>query len=138
MTETAGDRLFLYGSLRSDIPAARLPVEARVAAARLHGEAMRIGPGRIRGALCERGGYPALVEGDRDVVGEVWRLPFGSDLLAELDRYEGEDYARVRAQACLQDGRGVEVWVYRCATSPAPLVRLQSCDYLEWLSQSRR
>lgn len=54
------------------------------------------------------GAYPGLVAGGSVAVrGEIWEVSI--DLLAELDAYEGEEYARVAIR--LSDGSQAQAWV---------------------------
>lgn len=140
------DHLFVYGSLRSDVPHATLPEEARAAASLLTAQADQVGRGRVSGALYAIDSYPGLVEAAGDlvsqVVGEVWRMfSPNSALLVALDSYEGESYSRVRMRVRMDDGREIEAWVYRYVAAPPPgnpaVALIASGDYLSWLMTRR-
>lgn len=76
----------------------------------------------VRGRLRPAGwgaslGYPAIVldpDGDRvpghlfesDDLGAHWR---------RLDRFEGDEYERVRTDVQLEDGRRIDAWIYVAA-----------------------
>ena len=58
--------------------------------------------------LVDAGHYPGLVSGGSVAVrGEIWEVPI--EVLAELDAYEGEEYARVAIR--LSDGSQAQAWV---------------------------
>ena len=104
------DRLFVYGTLAPGRPNAHILADV---------------PGtwqkaRVRGRLLQEGwgtqqGFPGiLVDATADPVdGYV----FTSDALAteweQLDRFEGDGYQRVTAQATLEDGQNVTAYVYQ-------------------------
>jgi gamma-glutamylcyclotransferase (GGCT)/AIG2-like uncharacterized protein YtfP len=120
----AGDEhLFVYGTLRRG---------ARMHAL-LAGAARPLGPATFRGRLYHLGGYPGAVASpdSGDVVrGELYALD-GRDadrLLARLDRYEGPDFERVRAEV-RSDGP-VSSWIYLVRTSVEGRPRIVSGDYL--------
>ena len=78
----AGDRVFVYGTLRRDL-ADNAVTRAFRAGARF------VADGWLPGALYAVGWYPALVEtGPGHVRGEVWELT-APGLLRVLDEYEG-------------------------------------------------
>jgi gamma-glutamylaminecyclotransferase len=92
-------RLFVYGSLKRGFAGQPLLDGARFEAT------ATTGPGY---ALYDLGPYPALVTGgDGAVHGELyWVTP---DHLAQLDQYEGPEYAR--EQVLLADGSRAEAYV---------------------------
>jgi gamma-glutamylcyclotransferase (GGCT)/AIG2-like uncharacterized protein YtfP len=99
----AGDRLFVYGTLRAG-EAARALVAAHVA---------RSVPGTVRGAMYAFPmGYPGLVDGDGAVRGELLWLADLDAALPLLDDYEGEDFARVERTVELEDGTRLTAWCY--------------------------
>jgi len=106
------DRLFVYGTLRSDSGHAMHDALAE--------GAVLVGRGAVDGSIVDLGEYPGLVlERAGTTTGEVWELHDAS-LLARLDAYEGigpaaevqEPYERVRVDVRLADGRTVEAWAY--------------------------
>jgi gamma-glutamylcyclotransferase (GGCT)/AIG2-like uncharacterized protein YtfP len=99
----AGDRLFVYGTLRAG-EAARALVAGHVA---------RSVPGTVRGAMYAFPmGYPGLVDGEGAVRGELLWLSDLGTALPLLDEYEGEDFARVVRSVELADGTRVQAWCY--------------------------
>lgn len=70
-----------------------------------------LGEGRVRGRLLDLRAYPGLVEGDGNVRGEVYRLD-DPELLPEIDREEGYNFARRRTGVTLADHRPVRAWTY--------------------------
>jgi len=99
--------LFVYGTLRRgcDNPYAR-----DLAAHADHLGAASI-PGRLYRFDWHPGAYAA--EGpDERVIGEAYRLHDPAPMLAALDAYEGEDYARVTVELRLDSGETVAAWVY--------------------------
>ncbi|MEZ5939250.1 MAG: gamma-glutamylcyclotransferase family protein [Hyphomonadaceae bacterium] len=128
-------RLFVYGSLRSD--AAGYPVAEQGAPwrARLSGAARRIGSGDVAGELYAVDWYPALVlnRGTRARVrGELWEMRAPDRLLAELDPYEGDDYARSEQLVRLDTGRTFSAWVWAWTVPLVGAPRIDSGDYCEW------
>ena len=103
------ERLFVYGSLQPGGPNEH--VLAAIGGRWQHAT--------VRGRLVEAGwgatmGYPALV---LDAAGELIEgQVFSSTGLAahwaDLDRFEGRDYARVVAQVALRSGEHVDANVY--------------------------
>jgi gamma-glutamylaminecyclotransferase len=92
-------RVFVYGTLRRGGRGNRLLRGCRYLAE------STTDPGF---ELVDMGPYPGLVAGGAVAVrGEIWEVP--SDLLAELDAYEGEEYARVAIR--LADGSQAQAWV---------------------------
>jgi gamma-glutamylcyclotransferase (GGCT)/AIG2-like uncharacterized protein YtfP len=107
--------LFVYGTLRaeSDHPMAR----------RLRSQARLVGEGSVPGRLYDVGWYPAGVfdaNEKRRIRGDVFALPSGDKLLAEMDTYEGTDsqYARVPLDVALDDGSTITAWAYVVREAP--------------------
>ena len=105
--------LFVYGSLQPGGPNEHVLQS-------LDGDWM---PGFIRGRLVESGwgsalGFPGLVIDDSaDLIkGHVIASPGLVDMWAELDAFEGAEYARVTASVTLQSGAQVQAQVYVLAT----------------------
>lgn len=81
---TSADHLFVYGTL---MMASKHPV-----AAYLRQRSQLVGVGRFPGQLYNLGAYPGAVydsQTDQFVYGEVYRMNEPTQLLAELDHYEG-------------------------------------------------
>lgn len=111
--------IFVYGTLRieSDHPMAR----------RLSLQARHLGKARVPGHLYDMGWYPAALfdaTENRHIIGDVFALPPGGRLLAELDAYEAGDpnYARAPLEVTLADGGTITAWAY--GVSRAPNARL--------------
>jgi len=129
------ERLFVYGTLRQDVPNSKFP--------RLVGDrATRVGAGRTRGRLFNLGRYPGFLEAnaagtDRWVRGEVYEL--SEDTLARLDDYEGcgkddpepHPYVRREKEIVLDDGSAVRAWVYVYLRPVRPETEILSGDYAE-------
>lgn len=104
------DKVFVYGSLMEGFWN-----HTRV----LEGKVEFLGRGEIRGSLFHlREGYPALLEGEDKVVGEV-SGPVDEDLLRHLDYLEGYKegrkdnlYNRKAVPVRMADGSSVECWIY--------------------------
>jgi len=127
--------VFVYGTLRR---------ASGHEAHRLLAAAEPVGDGWLPGRLYLADGYPGLVVPEAPaeprrpaaVRGEVYRLP-GGDALAALDRYEGCDagdprrglFRRTAAEAVLDDGRRLAVWVYVYNRDTAALPLIASGDY---------
>jgi gamma-glutamylcyclotransferase (GGCT)/AIG2-like uncharacterized protein YtfP len=92
-------RVFVYGTLRRGGRANRLLRGARFLAEATTDSAFE---------LVDMGPYPGLVAaGSIAVRGEIWEVPIA--VLAELDAYEGEEYARIAIR--LSDGSQAQAWV---------------------------
>jgi gamma-glutamylcyclotransferase (GGCT)/AIG2-like uncharacterized protein YtfP len=104
------DKVFVYGSLMEGFWN-----HTRV----LEGKVEILGRGRVRGSLYHlREGYPALLEGEDDVVGEVVG-PVDKDLLRQLDYLEGyvegrkgNFYDRKAMCVTMSDGSSEVCWTY--------------------------
>lgn len=103
------ERLFVYGSLQPGGPNDALLTRI--------GGAFRAAA--IRGTLRHQGwgstlGYPGLIlaENGEAISGYVFTSDSLSDHWPELDRFEGDEYARVRSSVTLEDGERVDAWVY--------------------------
>ena len=92
------DRLFVYGSLKTDGSAHHLLIGADQEV-----------DGQINDVeLIERSGYPMLQPGSGQVIGEVYRIPSG--LWPAIDAWEEAPRIYRRRSRTLRDGRSV--WVY--------------------------
>jgi gamma-glutamylcyclotransferase (GGCT)/AIG2-like uncharacterized protein YtfP len=98
------DHLFVYGTLRrgSNNQFARLLID----------QARFVGAARVRGRLYDFGPYPGAKPSDEYLHGEVFRLSQSSNLLAELDDYEGPEFERATLSALLNDGGTIDCWIY--------------------------
>lgn len=104
------ERVFVYGSLRQGFwNFQRL----------LDGKVNSIISGEIKGSLYHLPeGYPAAIEGDGNVKGEVLELA-DDDLLVRLDSLEGYKeegqnnlYERKKVNVRLKGGKEISCWVY--------------------------
>lgn len=147
-------RLFVYGTLRSDLSAHLVPPAASAARAILHRQGALEGPASLPGRLVVPAWYPGLVEDGPSVRvrGEVWRLP-GAAILSRLDGFEGQDYVRRRRRVRLEraPARGTavarmlgsdsgrllvaHVYLYVRGTSGLPVI--PTGDFADWLAESR-
>jgi len=132
---TTPHHLFVYGSLRRDVPT---PGSMhRLIAGRIR----YIGRATIPGRLYRIGSYPGWVATDgnaEQVVGELYKM-IGepAELLARLDDYEGCDEAGPHAThfvrevhpITLTDGRTIDAWVYRYAGPTAALSPIATGDW---------
>lgn len=131
-------RLFVYGSLRSDLPGRALPAAAAAARAMLFGQATLEGAGSLPGRLVMPSWYPGLVEDGATglVRGQVWRLDSAS-LLNRLDWYEGRDYVRRMRRARLDSGRLLAAHVFLYVWEASGLPVIPTGDYSDWLAKQR-
>ena len=119
--------LFVYGSLRPDLPGARLDLLKGCKA---------LGPAEIRGRLFLARGYPALVDDPQArIQGQLLAL---SDHPAwgALDAWEGCAeglYRRQRRTTYPQKGCPVQAWVYLYGRSLRGCARIDSSDYGQWM-----
>lgn len=106
-------RIAVYGTLR--------PGGRAYAAFDLARRTRHIGPCRIPGRIVDLGGYPGLIHTDDrsgdGVAGDILSFDDAA-LIAELDAYEGSDYARV-AVTLLDPVETVEIWRWRHDASTA-------------------
>jgi gamma-glutamylcyclotransferase (GGCT)/AIG2-like uncharacterized protein YtfP len=128
----SGDRLFVYGSLRSDVP--------RSMSHLLGSGATLVGRARMPGRLYHLGAYPAAVastDPDAWIHGEVYALTHSEDTLLRLDAYEGcgpsdpkpHPYERVACDVTLESGVTTRAWVYLYRRSLAGVPEILSGDY---------
>lgn len=105
--------VFVYGTLQPGASAWRLLARHAAGPAR---------PASLPGSLYDTGrGYPGLVLGPGPGVAG-WSVPLRSGAaLAELDEYEGAEYARVRV--VLADGAPAWTYVWLPPTAGMPLLR---------------
>jgi len=108
--KTRINRVFVYGTLMKGFGNHRRYLEGRISC---------ITPGKTRGLLYHLPqGYPALLEGDEIVEGEIVE-PVDENLLESLDRLEDYSegrsnnlYVRVARNILEEDGKEVTCWVY--------------------------
>jgi gamma-glutamylcyclotransferase (GGCT)/AIG2-like uncharacterized protein YtfP len=130
-------RLFVYGTLRSDLPAHLVPPAATAARAMLHGQGRLEGRASMLGGLVAPAWYPGLIEdAPGRVQGEVWRLP-GASVLSRLDWYEGPDYVRRIRRTRLHTGRLLVAHVYLYVRDAAGLPVIPTGDFADWLAKPR-
>ena len=125
-------RLFVYGSLRRDVPGSRQE---------MFGDTPDfLGHGRVRGRLLDLGAYPGLVPAvtrDEWVHGELYAIA-GWRSLARLDAYEDYDprrpgrslFLRRATRVTLESGDTNTAWVYFYAGPAARGRHVASGDYL--------
>ncbi|ODR94945.1 hypothetical protein AUC70_03960 [Methyloceanibacter stevinii] len=113
--DTEPGHIFVYGTLRqgSNHPMAR----------RLSAQARYVGQARANGRLYDMGWYPAAMfdeSAPTRIIGDVFALPPGERLLAELDAYEHGDpnYARIPLEVSLVGTGTVLVWTYGVSKPP--------------------
>lgn len=129
-SELSVTRFFAYGTLRRASPMhALLSVEARF-----------LGPARYRARLLDLGDFPGVVAAASagDVVfGELFLFPAdrAEELLARLDRYEGEAFSRRQAPVITEDDEKVIAWVYHYRGDPARGRVMASGNWLDDLSR---
>ena len=87
-----------------------------------------LGDARVRGTLLALRGYPGLVEGTGWVRGELYRLD-DAELLRTLDREEGYNFQRCRADVSRSDGRRSRAWLYRYRGQQHRAVVIPDGDY---------
>jgi gamma-glutamylcyclotransferase (GGCT)/AIG2-like uncharacterized protein YtfP len=126
-------RLFVYGSLRRDVPGNRQDV---------FGDAPDfLGRGRVRGRLLDLGAYPGLVPAitrNEWVHGELYAIT-GWRSLARLDAYEDYDprrperslFLRREVRVTLDSGESNTAWAYFYAGPAARGRHIASGDYLD-------
>jgi gamma-glutamylcyclotransferase (GGCT)/AIG2-like uncharacterized protein YtfP len=138
MAESPG-LIFVYGTLRSDVPARFKRAAARLASLMLEEEADLVGRAWCEGALYDvKGAYPALTPGPGGrVVGQLWRLR-SPDALSRIDSYEGSDYVLSQITVRLGSGEEVATPTYMWVAPLQGLNPIPSGDYLQWLTERER
>ena len=129
-----GDHIVFYGSLRT-------PYRTRLNLG-IDGMVTYLGPARWRGALHDLGTYPAFVDGERRVVGDLCRVTDGR-LAGILDPFEGYDptdpegshYVRERIELAHPQGRA---WIYRFVGTPPSGTLVESGDWVAHLEAANR
>lgn len=127
--------IFVYGTLRRG---SRHPMARRLSA-----KARHVGEGRAPGTLYDMGWYPAAMfdaGSSTQIVGDVFSLPQGGRLLAEMDAYEegGPAYERIPLDVSLIGGGQLLVWTYAVLAPPSSRV-IPGGDFLaHWNAKKRR
>ena len=131
------NRLFVYGTLRKDVPNSTFQMLER--------DARFVGYARIMGRMYSVGEYPGLVpsrERGYWVHGEVYALENPPKTLALLDDYEGcgpedpepHEFERAEHTAVLESGVEDNVWVYVYRSSASDRQEILSGDYFKGAS----
>jgi gamma-glutamylcyclotransferase (GGCT)/AIG2-like uncharacterized protein YtfP len=124
--------LFVYGTLLPE----HAPAEIADAVKRLQ----VVGRGRARGRLYDFGDYPGAIvapSASSSINGLVYQIQGNSNVLRELDTYEGYDerhperslFLRKRRLITLDDGRRVLSWIYEYNGDPGKAVYLPRGTY---------
>ncbi len=97
----------------------------------VEGALRSLGPCRVPGVLhaVGDGDYPCLMEGDGEVVGELYEVVDPS-ILPVLDAYEDDEYERRLVRLLEPD---VEAWTY-VWTAPAPGEPIDDGDWRAFLA----
>lgn len=138
---TAGGKqyLFVYGTLRGDVPNNRNHL--------LHNVATYHRPGKVRGSLYDLGSYPGLVSethSRRWVQGEIYLLKNSQLALDILDEYEGcaphqaqpHEYSRELIRVHCKPRGTLHCWVY-CYRLQRGRTKIMSGDYGKYLLAKR-
>lgn len=137
--------IFVYGSLRRDLPERLLPPGGAEAIHAMRRLARYRGKARLSGQLIHLGDYPGLVDStNTEVIGDLYRSDDMPRLLAALDAYEEStsaqtrrrsdaEYFRTRRKVRTENGEEVYAWVYVCNRECAGAVPILSGDYLDWI-----
>jgi gamma-glutamylcyclotransferase (GGCT)/AIG2-like uncharacterized protein YtfP len=124
-----GDCVFVYGLLKRGCE--------------LHhycAQGTYVGHATVRGALYSLGEYPAMVDGDASVHGELYRFPdiaVALEVLDEIEEYDPQNpenslYVRVVKQAVLdKEATTMPAWVYLYNRDVKGLPRIKSDNWPE-------
>lgn len=142
------DRLFVYGTLRRDVPDGMYPV--------IRGLSRFAAYGTLRGRLLDLGPYPGLVSGLTEtsttlgpavtsVRGEIHVLEDPVRALERLDDYEGcgpsarkpYRFERLEAEVTLELGETVRSWVYEYRGPRTGKRWIDSGDYARHVRECR-
>jgi len=124
----AGDAFAVYGLLRRGASGfAQFGLETAFTA---------LGPCRIPGVIHDLGGYPGLVTGPGEVIGELFTVTDAA-VIPRLDAFEDYDpdtpetsrYLRLKVRLLSPD---TDAWVYIWNRTVADCPRVDSGDWLEW------
>ncbi|MEY8443376.1 gamma-glutamylcyclotransferase family protein [Lactococcus ileimucosae] len=134
------NKVFVYGSLRTDM----FNYDKY-----LKGEVLESYPGKIKGSLfhIENKGYPAIIEGNSEILGEIFILrdfPKNIVVLDEMENFfpdnrDESEYLRCTSLAQLSDGQKEEVYYYHYNSTAAvntkdQLIPVDSGDWLEHMA----
>ena len=135
MTSALPPALFFYGVLRPDLASGRM---AELVALLGPGVPASVA-GNLFAVADEGGHYPVMVAGPGRVHGTLMAPGprFGPAELAELDRFEGSDYARVPILARTGDGseHPADAYLWTGALAPG-LVPIAHGDFARYLAES--
>jgi gamma-glutamylcyclotransferase (GGCT)/AIG2-like uncharacterized protein YtfP len=115
MSKLTSEFLFAYGTLQPGLA----PPEV----ADLVRDLVSVGKGSVPGTLYDLGSFPGAVlepNSPRRILGTVYLLPAGTDILHRLDEYEeyhpesprASQFIRKLCSVQLSDDRKLECWVY--------------------------
>lgn len=131
--------LFVYGSLRRDVPASRHHY--------LNNLTEFIGLAKMPGILYDMGEYPAAIYDTSTqgfVSGELYRSHACEQLFTQLDRYEEcsdefpapHEYTRQLKTVIQTNGNCLKAWVYLYNRATESLPQIKSGDYLDYLKST--
>jgi gamma-glutamylcyclotransferase (GGCT)/AIG2-like uncharacterized protein YtfP len=135
MRPESPNRLFVYGTLRSDPRHEMFHLLAR------HGQF--VGEATVPGRLFDLGDYPGMIsDKNHRVLGELYEIDAAhwNTVIAQLDEYEGcgaadpepHEYRREIVDARLMAGTVLPAWAYVLSRWPASFREIESGDYLSW------
>ena len=135
-TQVIPEYLFVYGSLRKDMPfrGDGLPIQ----------QGGYFCDGSIQARLYEIGGYPGAAESqdpEDKVHGEIYQMGNAQAILTALDNYEEcspyypepQEYIRVQFPVLLANGKQLMAWVYLYNWDTSKLEAIASGDYASYL-----
>lgn len=132
--------LFSYGTLLPEhAPAEIAPVVRRLRA---------VGRGKVHGRLYDLGEYPGavLTKSGPVIIGQIFELPDGPEVIEKLDQYEGFDpahpqgslFVRKRSLVTVGNGKRMWCWVYVYNRPPGSAPALSGGDFSKLRSQKSR
>ena len=126
--------LFFYGVLMPELATGRMSELVAL----LEPGRPATATGRLFAIADPLGHHPAMVEGEGAVHGRLHRLGprFGAAELAEMDAYEGTDYARRAIVARLEDGSAVPCEAFLWLGPTAGLAPIPHGDFARYLAES--
>ena len=126
--------LFFYGVLMPELATGRMAELVSLLEPGLPATAN----GRLFAIADPLGHHPAMVEGEGAVHGRLHQLGphFGAAELAEMDAYEGADYARRAIVARLEDGSAVSCEAYLWLGPTTGLEPIPHGDFARYLTES--